>query len=99
MKHLTTKHQFVEFIPEPKDLEEGTLYISETYGAAIHKCYCGCGHQVSTPLSQFWGDNKGWDLAKHEDGTITLSPSIGNFQMPCKTHYNITKSQIIWHPN
>ena len=40
--------QFVEFIPEV--LDDGVLYISRTYKTAVHKCCCGCGEEVVTPL-------------------------------------------------
>ena len=42
-------HKFVEFIPEK--VEEGVLYVSIEYCTAIHKCVCGCGNEVVTPLS------------------------------------------------
>ena len=42
-------HRFVEFIPD--QIEEGILYISIEYCTAIHKCICGCGNEVVTPLS------------------------------------------------
>ena len=42
-------YEFVEFIPE--DIKEQTLYISIAYCTAVHKCCCGCGREVVTPLS------------------------------------------------
>ena len=35
---------FVDFIPD--HVEQGKIYISETYHTAIHKCCCGCGEEV-----------------------------------------------------
>jgi hypothetical protein len=61
--------EFVDFIPEV--LEDGKLYISQTYATAVHKCCCGCGHKVVTPLSP-----TGWRLAV-ERGFVSLYPSIG----------------------
>lgn len=75
---------FVEFIPF--ELEDGKLYISEEYGVAIHLCLCGCQEKTVTPLQH--GE---WTLIK--DGEkISLTPSIANYQMPCKSHYVITKN-------
>jgi len=45
----TLTHEFVEFIPDV--LEEGTLYVSMEYATVVHKCCCGCGKDVVTPLS------------------------------------------------
>jgi hypothetical protein len=70
--------EFVDFIPEV--LEDGKLYISQTYATAVHKCCCGCGHKVVTPLSP-----TGWRLAV-ERGFVSLYPSIGNWGYPCRSH-------------
>ena len=80
---------FVEFVPEK--LEDGTIYISKTYLTASHNCCCGCGHRVVTPLKP---KPKGWRLT--EDGDlITLSPSIGNWSFPCRSHYWIRRNRVI----
>lgn len=79
---------YVNFMPDLADMKEAHLYISETYGCAIHRCLCGCGGMVVTPLA---GPYK-WDLIK-EDDKISLAPSISNYQQPCKSHYIITRSK------
>ncbi|ELM6622487.1 hypothetical protein Q2Y23_003461 [Vibrio fluvialis] len=81
---------FVEFIPE--NIEQGKLYISETYKTAIHKCCCGCGEEVVTPLSP-----ADWQLKKGVN-TVSLYPSIGNWNYKCKSHYFINNNRIIWAP-
>jgi hypothetical protein len=78
--------QFVELIPE--QIEEGVLYISIQYCTAIHKCVCGCGNEVVTPLSP-----TDWELI-FNGKTVSLSPSIGNWNFKCKSHYFITKNKI-----
>ena len=80
------KPEFVEFIPER--LEDGTLYISRTYATAVHKCCCGCGHKVVTPLSA-----TGWKLTVDGD-CVTLYPSIGNWSFPCRSHYWIRRNSV-----
>jgi hypothetical protein len=77
---------FVEFVPEV--LEEGKVYISEKYNCAIHNCLCGCGGRTVMPL----GADE-WQLIKHEDGRVSFTPSVGNFQFQCKSHYIITKNK------
>lgn len=79
---------FAEFIPE--QLENGKLYISEKYGTAIHKCCCGCGEEVVTPLTPV-----DWRIVKGRGG-ISLFPSVGNWNYQCKSHYIIRDNQIIW---
>ena len=83
------KVQFVEFIPE--NIQEDILYISLEYKTATHLCPCGCMNRVVTPIG---GD--GWELIIHEDTIISLSPSIGNFRWPCKSHYFYRKNKIEW---
>lgn len=81
-------HQLVEFIPE--QLDEGVLYISQRYGTAVHKCCCGCGEEVVTPLNP-----TDWSL-RIDGNAVSLHPSIGNWSYACRSHYFIRKSKVIW---
>jgi len=74
----------------PGTLESSKLYISERYGTAVHRCACGCGTKVVTPL----GPTK-WTLTRNLDNTVSLSPSVSNYQT-CKTHYLIRNNRIVW---
>ncbi|MNX85501.1 hypothetical protein D3C86_1173380 [compost metagenome] len=80
------QHRFAEFIPET--VEEGILYISVEYCTAIHKCVCGCGNEVVTPLSP-----TDWELT-FNGKTVTLHPSIGNWSFDCQSHYWIRNNKI-----
>lgn len=82
----TMQHRFVENVPD--ELEEGILYISLPYCTAIHKCVCGCGNEVVTPLSP-----NDWELTFNGE-TVSLYPSIGNWSFQCRSHYFITRSKI-----
>jgi Family of unknown function (DUF6527) len=84
----TLVHEFVEYIPD--ELRDGTIYISTTYGTAVHKCCCGCQNKVVTPLTP-----RDWKLV-FDGETISLHPSIGNWQFPCKSHYWIRESKVVW---
>lgn len=78
----------VEFIPE--QLDEGVLYVSRRYATAVHKCCCGCGQEVVTPLSP-----RDWRLMPGNGG-VRLSPSIGNWSYPCRSHYWIWDGRVVW---
>lgn len=82
------QHRFVEFIPDI--IEEGFLFVSLEYCTAIHNCVCGCGGKVVTPISPT-------DWQMYFNGrTITLTPSIGNWNFDCKSHYFIRGSEVEW---
>lgn len=88
MKVTRIRPEFVEFIP--RELEEGILYVSERYRTASHKCACGCGERVVTPLSPVE-----WQLRKEGD-LVTLKPSVGNWNYACRSHYWIRRNKIHW---
>jgi hypothetical protein len=90
MKHKM-KHKFVEYIPS--QIEENTLYISIEYDVTKHKCACGCGADIVTSLSP-----AGWKLT-YDGETVSLYPSIGNWNHECKSHYFITNDQVVWAGN
>ena len=81
---------FVEYIPESQEIQEGILYISITFGTMVHKCACGCGEEVVTPLAP-----TEWKF-EYDGKTISLYPSIGNWSFRCKSHYWIDQSRIRW---
>jgi len=80
--------KFSKFIPEV--LEDGILYVSLEYHTATHKCCCGCGEKVVTPLNDSW-----WKIEMNGE-LASLSPSIGSFSLECKSHYYIKESKIQW---
>ena len=82
------KHQFVEFIPDT--LLPDIVYISIDHDVAIHLCACGCENQVVTPLSP-----AEWSIT-YDGRSISMSPSIGNWNFECKSHYFIRKGRIDW---
>lgn len=88
MKISSITPSFVDLIPE--SLGEGILYISERYKIAVHRCCCGCGEEVVTPLSP-----ADWTLKK-TGKTVSLTPSIGNWMLACKSHYVIRNNRVIW---
>lgn len=81
------RHEFVQYIPDA--LEEGVLYVSVAYATVVHRCCCGCGREVVTPLSP-----TDWRIT-FDGVSITLDPSIGNWSFPCKSHYWIEKNVVV----
>lgn len=88
MRHTFLEPRFVDEIPE--HLDEGVLYVCERYRTAAHKCCCGCGEEVVTPLTP-----AGWSVRKRGD-TITLYPSIGNWSFRCQSHYLVVRNKVVW---
>jgi len=88
MRQTILRPEFVEFIPE--QLEDGVIYISQQYRTVTHRCCCGCGKEVVTPL----GPTE-WAL-QVVCGAVTLHPSIGNWSFPCRSHYWICNGQVVW---
>jgi len=76
----------------PAELEPYTLYVSEEFDIAMHLCACGCGSKVRTPLGA-----TEWSFTE-TDGGPSLSPSVGNWQQPCQSHYWIRRGLIQWAP-
>lgn len=91
MRRSSIRPAYVDTIPDR--LEEGILYVCERYMTAAHKCCCGCGEEVITPLSP-----ADWSVRK-AGNTVSLTPSIGNWSFPCKSHYWIYRNQVVWAGN
>lgn len=90
MKIKTIRPEYTPHLPEV--LSEGVLYICEEFGLAAHKCCCGCGEEVITPLN-----GAQWRVIRR-GSTVSLWPSIGNWKYACRSHYWITKSRVVDAP-
>ena len=82
------RHEFVKFIPDA--LDEGVLYVSIPFATIVHRCCCGCGNEVVTPL-----DPTDWQMT-FDGKSISLSPSVGNWSLACQSHYWIHRSRVRW---
>jgi Family of unknown function (DUF6527) len=80
--------EFSEYIPG--QLDDGVLYVSITYCTAVHKCACGCDNKAVTPISP-----ADWQL-RFEGEAVSLFPSIGNWDLPCRSHYWIRSNLVVW---
>ena len=83
---------------EPKD---GIIYLwgddNDGHGpfAALFKCPCGCTTDISIVVQPGTCQPR-WDMARHENGTITLSPSIQQLG-GCRSHFNIEQNRVVWY--
>lgn len=85
---MKIEHLFVEFIPEA--LAANTLYISMRYRTTSHLCMCGCGSKIVLPIRP-----ERWQLYFDGD-SISMTPSVGNWELPCQSHYWITNGCVEW---
>ena len=84
---MNLRIQLTETIPE--DIDEGILYVSLTYWTTAHKCGCGCGQRVVLRLSP-----KHWAITLNGE-SVSMYPSVGNWQLPCRSHYWIEDGRIL----
>lgn len=82
------RHEFVTAIPER--LASKTIYVSIDYATAVHKCACGCGAEVVTPISP-----TDWKLI-FDGASVSLNPSVGNWSLACQSHYWIKNDRAVW---
>lgn len=87
IRHQTLEHRFVRNVP--RELEQGVLYISMDYATAVHSCCCGCGERVVTPFTP-----TDWRMT-FDGESISLQPSVGNWNQPCRAHYVIQKNHVL----
>lgn len=83
-------HKFVDYIPD--ELDANTIYISFLFSTAVHKCVCGCGNEVVTPITP-----NDWSV-KYNGESVTLDPSVGNWSFQCQSHYWIIENRIVEAP-
>lgn len=88
MKTRVFEYQFVDLMP--MNIEKGIFYISIPYKIAKHQCACGCGKIIDLII-----DEDFWSITFHGN-SISVYPSIGNWNIPCKSHYFIRKSKVVW---
>jgi hypothetical protein len=74
----------------PKLLQPAVLYVSDEFELCAHLCACGCGQKIVLPLGP-----PDWKVTNESQGP-SLWPSVGSWQIPCKSHYVIRRGQVVW---
>lgn len=90
IRHARLVPEFVDCMPET--LEPGVIYVSMGYATAAHKCCCGCGEEVVTPLSP-----TDWRIT-YDGVAVSLWPSVGNWASRCRSHYVLRDGKVIEAP-
>ena len=90
MRLSSIEPEFVEFTPP--ELAEGKLYVSMIHATTVHLCACGCGNKVVLPLSP-----AEWQMC-FDGEAVSIAPSVGNWEFPCRSHYWIRDNAIRWAP-
>jgi len=80
---------FVDTIPADDALEPGKLYISILFTTTVHLCASGCGFKVVLPL------NPAQYRIEFDGVNVSMAPSVGNWDYPCRWHYWIRRGQVI----
>ena len=88
MRTIIWQLVWVEDMPEI--IEEGKIYISTKHRLTEHLCACGCGTEVSLPLGR-----SDWKI-EYDGETVGIWPSVGNWRLPCKSHYVIQENKTRW---
>ena len=87
MRMRAIELEFVEQIPA--EIDPGKLYVSLKYRTSAHLCGCGCGSRVILRLSP-----RHWCVILDGE-TVSMYPSVGNWQLPCRSHYWIRDGRIV----
>lgn len=90
IKRNTSSINFKKVDNIPIILEDNMLYISDKLNITAHKCICGCNHLVINLLSE-----NHWKYITN-GSRVSMYPSIGNWHLKCRSHYWISRGEILW---
>ena len=90
------RSEWVEDLPDlPRDR---TVYIiggrEHPFHAAIVCPRSACRQVIHLDISH--QVSRRWRMTEHEDGRISLAPSVHVTDLPCKCHYWMRKGTIMW---
>jgi hypothetical protein len=72
------------------------IYIVRRVGLdrrVVFECPCRCHRRIDLNLAA--GQNPHWNV-HHENGVLTIEPSIWLRSNPCGSHFFVRKNRIIW---
>lgn len=80
----------------PERLEKAKVYLAgegDNFWAAAMICPCGCSDVIELNLLR--QARPCWSVQEHNDGTITLVPSVWR-QKGCRSHFLLRRGRIDW---
>jgi len=80
----------------PNEMDDGVLYVCGEGGhlwSVSFVCPCGCGEGVHLSLHR--DGHPRWELDEHEDGTVSIWPSIWRIE-GCRSHFWIRNGNVRW---
>lgn len=91
---LDYRHIHVDDLPD--EFKNSTIYVVGENGydwLVAFKCPCGCNDVVQ--LNLLSDGEEVWKVIYHNNGTLSLSPSINRVRK-CKSHFSINKNLVWW---
>ena len=95
-KEAPKPYQAVWITDPPDFLSSEHVYLVGAEGSpsfALMVCPCGCGATLAANLLPGATPRWSWDV--HNDGTISLHPSLWRIE-GCRSHFLLRRGQIIW---
>jgi hypothetical protein len=80
----------------PDDIQSGRVYLVGDEGtpwSAALVCPCGCKEVIR--LSLIPDDSPRWRATIHDDGAVTLKPSVWRIK-GCRSHFNLNQGRVLW---
>ncbi|MCF8567897.1 hypothetical protein LLE49_24550 [Alicyclobacillus tolerans] len=80
----------------PERLDKHLIYIlgeGEYTWSAEMLCPCGCGEVLHMSLHP--DGRPRWELTRHPDGTVSLSPSVWR-KVGCRSHFFLERGRVRW---
>jgi len=80
----------------PDEVQSGRVYLIGDPGvpwSAALVCPCGCGEVIR--LSLIPDDRPRWRATTHEDGLVTLEPSVWRIK-GCRSHFLLQRGRVVW---
>ena len=95
----TTRQYKTEWVEDlPESTHENTVYIiggrENPFYAALTCPRKKCRKVIHLEISPEF--RRRWTVHEHEDGALSLNPSIDIIDSPCRCHYWIKRGHVVW---
>ena len=96
MPWRSRKYRYVVTEEIPDALRTGKVYIAgegDNVWVASMICPCGCKEVIE--LNLLPQARPRWEVSRHQDGTVSLSPSIWR-KRGCQSHFWLRDGEVTW---